>query len=121
MQGDILLFASAKFESITKEDFVQYVMMIYDNPKISQDDLVNMSGQSKGNIAKSLKKLEDSGYIKREINPNNRRKYMLKTTAKGDTLVPQVRKISKEWEMEVGITENSGFIANMPAILIRCF
>ncbi|KZX12289.1 MarR family winged helix-turn-helix transcriptional regulator [Methanobrevibacter oralis] len=85
---------------------VQYVMMIYDNPKISQDDLVNMSGQSKGNIAKSLKKLEDSGYIKREINPNNRRKYMLKTTAKGDTLVPQVRKISKEWEMEVGITED---------------
>lgn len=84
---------------------VQYVMMIYDNPNISQDDLVNISGQSKGNIAKSLKKLESEGYIKRETDPNNRRKYMLKTTKKGSKLVPKVRKISKEWEREVGITD----------------
>ena len=45
---------------------VRYIMMIYDNPCISQDDLVIMSGQSKGNIAKSLKKLES--YIKELIN-----------------------------------------------------
>lgn len=85
---------------------VRYIMMIYDNPCISQDDLVNMSGQSKGNIAKSLKKLERDGFIKREVNPDNRRKYMLKTTSKGDELVPKVRKISKDWEKEVGITED---------------
>ena len=84
----------------------RYIMMIYDNPCISQDDLVIMSGQSKGNIARSLKKLEDEGYIKREINPQNRRKYMLKTTSKGDELVPKVRQISKDWENEVGITED---------------
>ena len=84
---------------------VRYIMMIYENPNISQDDLVIMSGQSKGNIAKALKKLEDEGYIEREINPDNRRKYMLKTTSKGDELVPKVRQISKDWEKEVGITE----------------
>ena len=83
---------------------VRYIMMIYDNPCISQDDLVAMSGQSKGNIAKSLKKLEDYGFIKREVNPKNRRKYMLKTTSKGDELVPKVS--SKDWEKEVGITED---------------
>ena len=85
---------------------VRYIMMIYENPNISQDDLVIMSGQSKGNIAKALKKLEDEGYIEREINPDNRRKYMLKTTSKGDELVPKVRQISKDWEKEVGITED---------------
>ena len=84
---------------------VRYIMMIYENPNISQDDLVIMSGQSKGNIAKALKKLEYEGYIEREINPDNRRKYMLKTTSKGDELVPKVRQISKDWEKEVGITE----------------
>ena len=84
---------------------VRYIMMIYENPNISQDDLVIMSGQSKGNIAKALKKLENEGYIEREINPDNRRKYMLKTTSKGDELVPKVRQISKDWEKEVGITE----------------
>ena len=30
---------------------------------------------------------------------------MLKTTSKGDELVPKVRQISKGWEKEVGITE----------------
>lgn len=84
---------------------MRYIMAIFDNPDISQDDLVNMFGQSKATVAKSLKKLEDDGYIKREVNPENRRKYMLNTTSKADELVPKIRKISKDWEREVGITE----------------
>ena len=81
-------------------------MFIYDNPDCSQEDLANMFSQSKGNIAKALKKLEDLGYIIRETDPNNRRKYMLNTTEKGRDLVPEFRKISKEWEKEVGITDS---------------
>lgn len=84
---------------------MRYIMAIFDNPGISQDDLVNMFGQSKATVAKSLKKLEDDGYIKRDVNPENRRKYMLNTTSKADELVPKIRKISKDWEKEVGITE----------------
>ena len=37
---------------------VRYLMFIYDNPDCSQEDLVNMFAQSKGNIAKILKKFE---------------------------------------------------------------
>ena len=85
---------------------MRYIMAIFDNPGISQDDLVNMFGQSKATVAKSLKKLEDDGYIKREVNPENRRKYMLNTTSKADYLVPKIRKISKDWEKEVGITDD---------------
>ncbi|MBQ2225994.1 MAG: MarR family transcriptional regulator [Methanobrevibacter sp.] len=80
-------------------------MFIYDNPGCSQEDLVSMFGQSKGNIAKILKKFEDDGFIKREINPQNRRKYMLNTTDKGNELVPKFRQISLDWEKEVGITD----------------
>lgn len=85
---------------------MRYIMAIFDNPGMSQDDLVNMFAQSKASIAKSLKKLEDDGYIKREINPKNRRKYMLKTTSKANSLVPKIRQISKDWEREVGITDD---------------
>lgn len=85
---------------------VRYIMFIYDNPNCSQEDIVNMFGQSKGNIAKALKKLEDEGFIKREVNPENRRKYMLNTTQKGKELVPKIRQISLDWEKEVGITDN---------------
>ncbi len=99
-------YLKSKIAEYDLDHEVRYIMMIYENPNISQDDLVIMSGQSKGNIAKALKKLEDEGYIEREINPENRRKYMLNTTLKGDELVPKVRQISKDWEKEVGITDN---------------
>ena len=84
---------------------VRYIIFIYDNPNCSQEDLVNMFCLSKGNIAKILRKLEDDGFINREVNPKNRRKYMLKTTQKANELVPKVRKISLDWENEVGINE----------------
>ena len=85
---------------------VRYLMYIHDNPKCSQENLVTMFCQSKGNVAKIIKKFEDDGYIKREINPQNSRKYMLTTTDKANDLVPKFRQISKDWEMEVGLTDN---------------
>ena len=74
-------------------------------PNFFCNDLANLYGQSKGTVAKSLKKLEEEGYIKREADPENRRKYILKTTQKGNELVPRVRKLLKEWEDEVGISD----------------
>ena len=44
---------------------VRYLMYIHDNPKCSQENLVTMFCQSKGNVAKIIKKFEDEGYIKR--------------------------------------------------------
>lgn len=85
---------------------VRYLMFIHDNPNCSQDDLVNMFAQSKGNIAKIVKKFEDDGFIRRIVNPQNRRKYMLNTTDKANELVPKFRQISKDWEREVGINDD---------------
>ena len=99
-------YMKSKFKQLNLGHDVRYIMFIYDNPNCSQEELVNMFGQSKGNIAKVLKKLEDENYIKREMNPENRRKYMLTTTKKGDELVPKYRQYSRQWEQEVGITED---------------
>ena len=99
---------------------VRYLMFVYDNPDCSQEDLVNMFAQSKGNIAKILKKFEDDGFIERNVNPQNRRKYMLNTTDKANELVPKFRKISKEWELEVGITDGDWeFKKRLEEIAIR--
>lgn len=97
-------YMNQKLKNLNLGHDVRYIMYINDNPNCSQDDLVNMFSQSKGNIAKVLKKIEDLGYIKRETNPENRRKYKLNITEKGAELVPKYRSISKEWEKEVGIT-----------------
>lgn len=98
-------YLKLKYDEFDLDHDVVYIMIIYDNPNISQDELVNISGQSKGNMAKILKKLEDKELIKRKVNPDNRRKYMLKTTSKGDELVPKIRQISAEWEKEVGLDD----------------
>lgn len=98
-------YLNSHIEELDLGHEMRYIMAIYDNQGLSQDDLVKMFAQSKANIAKSVKKLEDEGYITREVNPENRRKYMLKTTSKANELVPKIRKISKDWEKEVGITD----------------
>lgn len=99
-------YMKSKIEGLDFDHNMRYIIFIYDNPNCSQEDIVNMFGQSKGNIAKILRKFEDEGYIKRETNPENRRKYMLNTTEKGNEIVPKIRQISKDWEREVGITED---------------
>lgn len=99
-------YLNSQIEELDFGHEIRFVLMIYDNPNISQDDLVALSGQSKASIAKSLKKLENRGFVEREVNPKNRRKYMLKTTSKADEIVPKIRQISKNWEMEVGINED---------------
>lgn len=105
-------YMKSKMSGLDLAHDVRYIIFIYDNPNCSQEDIVNMFGQSKGNIAKILKKFEDDGFIKRQTNPENRRKYMLTTTQKGDMLVPKFRQISKEWEKEVGITDEDNELKN---------
>ena len=99
-------YMKMKLDDLDLGHDVRYIMFIYDNPYCSQEDIVNMFGQSKGNIAKILRKFEDEGFIERQPNPQNRRKYMLNTTSKGEELVPKFRQISKDWEKEVGISDD---------------
>lgn len=83
----------------------KYLMQIYKNRNLSQDDLASLFGQSKGTIAKHLRTLEDEGYIIRQVDNSNRRKYILNTTKKGDELA--ILKINelKEWNDKVGVSD----------------
>lgn len=81
----------------------RYLMEIHKRKNLSQDDLANLFGQSKGTIAKALRKLEDKEYVERIIDENNRRKYILKTTPKGEELAILLKKDLNEWEEMVGI------------------
>lgn len=83
----------------------RYLMEIHKRSGLSQDDLANTFGQSKGTIAKALRKLEDKGYVERIIDENNRRKYILKTTKKGGELAILLKNDLEEWENNVGIDE----------------
>ena len=90
----------------------QYLMEIYKRKNLSQDDLATIFGQSKGTIAKALRKLEDKEYVERIIDENNRRKYILKTTEKGEKLAILLENDLKEWEEQVGIDKLDDYAKN---------
>ena len=81
----------------------RYLMEIHKRRGLSQDDLANIFCQSKGTIAKALRKLEDKEYVERKIDENNRRKYILNTTDKGEELAILLKKDLESWEKSVGI------------------
>lgn len=81
----------------------RYLLAIHNNKNLSQDDLAATFGQSKGTIAKALRKLEDKKYVERKIDENNRRKYILNATKKGEELSILLKKELDEWEEIVGI------------------
>ena len=81
----------------------RYLLAIHNNKNLSQDDLAATFGQSKGTIAKALRKLEDKKYVERKIDENNRRKYILNATKKGEELAILLKKELDEWEEIVGI------------------
>lgn len=81
----------------------RYLMEIHKRKNLSQDDLANIFGKSKGTIAKALRKLEDKEYVERIIDENNRRKYILNATKKGEELSILLKKELDEWEEIVGI------------------
>ena len=82
-----------------------YLMTIHKMKNLSQDDLASIFGQSKGTIAKALRKLEDKEYVERIVDESNRRKYILKTTEKGEKLAILLKKDMDEWEEQVGINQ----------------
>ena len=60
----------------------RYLRRIFENPGISQEDLSKYYQVDKGAIAKSVRRMEELGYIRREQNPEDRRAYCLFPTEK---------------------------------------
>lgn len=80
---------------------VPFLIHLSHKEGITQDDLAVHLHIDKGTVARALKKLEDNGFIYREINPQNRRKYLLFLTEKGRQIVPKIHQIDNEWEKSV--------------------
>ena len=68
------------------------------NENIFQDELSDRLCIDKGSVARSLKKIEDLGIIKREILKENRRKYDISLTKKGKRMAPKIKEIDNRWE-----------------------
>ena len=101
-------FAGSKSKELTNLRDSYYLLKIYYSEiELSQEDLCDIFCQSKGTVAKTLRKLEDKGYIERIINKDNRRKYILKLTKKGEEVIPVLKRDVDYWHNSVGLAKIS--------------
>lgn len=78
----------------------QYPLMMYlaRNQNITQETLARHFRIDRGAIARSVRKLEEAGYITRITDPDSRRAVRLFLTRKGEVIIPDLVMIEKEWE-----------------------
>ena len=80
---------------------LQLLFEISNQSNINQEKISQICNINKGAVARSMKKLEDSGLVKRQIDENNRRQNMVSLTKKGEETLAEAVKISKSWEDKV--------------------
>lgn len=86
---------------------IPYLMILSDMGVLTQDELSGILFIDKGTVARSLKKLEDNGFISRIQDPDNHRKNLVSLTEKGKSVLPRIRDIDKKWGEALceGLTE----------------
>ncbi len=77
------------------------LMLLYKEQNIMQETLVRHYHLDKGTIARSVRKLKDAGYIRRIVDPGNRRAVRLFLTGKGERAAPLLQAIDREWEERI--------------------
>ena len=76
-------------------------MCLLRHPGITQETMARYFHLDKGTIARTVKKMEDAGYISRNVDPANRRAFCLSLTTKGSRLAPEILAIDQEWEQVI--------------------
>lgn len=82
----------------------RFIYTLSRHPGAMQDFLSEFFYMDKGNVARVTKRLEELGFITRQVDPEDRRQYKLFLTAKGEDLVPKIRSLLNEWSRL--LTEN---------------
>lgn len=76
-------------------------VIVYLYPGISQDGVAHQLQTDKSSIAKVVSKAVQSGYIVRDVNPEDRREYRLHLTDLGTEIVKEVLFLLMEWQNKV--------------------
>ena len=68
---------------------------------INQEKISLRCNINKVAVARSIKKLEDNGFVVRQIDENNRRQNKVSLTPKGEETLKKAVRILEQWENEV--------------------
>ena len=75
-----------------------FLMTLYRKGGISQEELSSYLKIDKGTTAKAIRKLEDEGYLVRNIDLKDKRAYKIFLTPKALDVIPTIQVATKDWE-----------------------
>jgi DNA-binding MarR family transcriptional regulator len=108
-----------RLESLNIGSNYSILITLYRQDGITQEELSNILNIDKGTTAKATKKLEDEGYVFREIDVNDRRAYNVFLTQKGLHAIPQIQNVIKDWETSITLGFSEAEIAMAKEILYK--
>lgn len=79
----------------------QFLIYLYIRDGLTHDELTEKIGVDKASTTRALLKLEESGYIFKVQDPNDKRKYYIHLTAYAKEKRKLILEISKKWENEL--------------------
>jgi DNA-binding MarR family transcriptional regulator len=80
---------------------IPFLYYISQNKGISQDKLAFKFNIDKGAVARAIQKMAEENIILREIDSENRRRYKLSLTSKGELISKNICEINDEWENQI--------------------
>ena len=75
----------------------KYVLVIAQNPGVSQEEISRSLFVNKSNVARQISLLEEGGFVKKVENDKDRRAVLLYPTQKLLDALPRVREVLAEW------------------------
>jgi DNA-binding MarR family transcriptional regulator len=72
------------------------MLVLLRNDKINQETIAENLNLDKATVGRAVVKLMKEGYVSRSRDPNDKRAYILRITAKGQELEPVIKKISSK-------------------------
>lgn len=73
------------------------IIFLSKNENVNQESISKRYMIDKGMVAKTLTRLEDKGFIKREQNPNNKRENIISLTEKSAYIMKYINAIFDDW------------------------
>lgn len=73
------------------------IIFLSKNENVNQESISKKYMIDKGMVAKTLTRLEDKGFIKREQNPNNKRENIISLTTKSAYIMKDINAIFDDW------------------------
>ena len=84
---------------------LSFLMILFHHDGIHQEEISRKLSIDKATTARAIHKLAKMDFVRREMDPADRRAYFIYLTEKGMALEPDIKKIAKDWSEKL----TSGF------------